>query len=211
MPDPKMLASLISTYGQDIKLPDLADKAGLQYERVRNIAYQRVKSVTDEEVEKIAKALGVPSRREDLPTLVGQPMAKLPIVGSASAGPGTDDHVEDSYAYVPNSVVIPDSVGWIVEGDSMSPWLLPGDIVIVRPHKTPRVGYAMLVRNEAGLCMVKQVILDGSSIMLKSLNPAYPDQPATVEIMGFVTGRYRSVDGYELTESQRDGLRPITW
>lgn len=203
-----MVAELIHAYSGDKSLAEIASTADINYQRLRNIVSGRVKEISDAELASIAKAIGVESNKEDLPRIIKMPMVKVPVVGTASAGPGAYVHPDQYSVYVPSSMVLHESRAWEAEGDSMMPWIQPGDVIIARPHKTPRPGYPMLVRNQEGEMMVKIIAYEGGHFVLRSLNPAYPDIPAQVEYIGYVTGRFRSVAGYELIESEQAGLRP---
>lgn len=210
MPSHDMVAELIHAYSGNKNLAEIADAASINYQRLRNIVAGRVKEVSDKEIDSIAKALGVIATKDELPRIIKMPMVKVPVVGAASAGPGAYIHPDQYSVYVPSSMVIHDSRAWEAEGDSMMPWIQPGDVIIARPHKTPRLGYPMLVRNSDGETMVKIIAHEGGQFVLRSLNAAYPDIPAQVEYIGYVTGRFRSVAGYELIESEPAGLRPPT-
>lgn len=204
-----MVQQLIRSYSGGMKLPEVARISGIGYERLRNIKRGIIQNVTEDEVSAIAKALGAPDGPADLPRVVRTKLQPVPVVGSASMGSGSSDHPDNYELYVPASMASDDCRAWEAEGDSMAPWIAPGDVVLVRPHKVPRVGYPMLVRREDGSVSLKIIAFENGGYLLKSLNPAYPSEPADVEYIGYMTGRYRSVAGYELIESELSGLRPI--
>lgn len=135
------------------------------------------------------------------------PMAKVPIVGSVSAGAGTDDNFEDMI-YVPAHMVNEPSNAWVAEGDSMMPWIQPGDIIIAKDHRVQRINTPFLVRREDGTISVKVLKFRDGSWILHSLNPAYNDEPAEVELIVYVTGIYRVQGSLETMICNNNGLVP---
>jgi phage repressor protein C with HTH and peptisase S24 domain len=187
---------------------ELAETLGMDYELVRNVKKNRSEAGWDQLKRLASEKLGREWPGESLPIPVNVPSVKVRLVGSASAGSGTDGNLEEGYVYVPTRYCAPDTVAWQAEGDSMMPWIQPGDIILARQHKEPRYGYAMLVRGRDGNCMVKKIGFDGGKTVLVSINHAYPKVPAEVEYLGYVTGIYHLIGTYERSESDMSGLRP---
>ena len=78
-----------------------------------------------------------------------------------------------------------------VHGDSMSPILSPGDIVIVSPRRRTDLRYPIGVVRMQGGVTLKRVRTKGEVIILESENPMYPpiELPiCEVEIIGRVWG-----------------------
>ena len=61
-----------------------------------------------------------------------------------------------------------------VKGDSMESKFPDGCIIIVEPDEYPRSGQYVIVRQNGDEATFKQYIEDGSSKLLKPLNPRYP-------------------------------------
>ena len=207
--DSKLIEETIANYVNSRALPKLADAAGVDYNRLRNYTRGRIKSLNAEEFARI-HSIGVRDSGNIYRILNVTPtaMVDVPVVGSAAGGSGAEIHGEEYTVPVPKDMTKDDTRGWLAEGDSMSPWIIPGDVVLCLPRKTPAIGYAMLIRNEDGGMMVKAVDLNGSGIVLRSINPTYPDLPASVEFIGIVTGIYRSVGSYTRVSNDLNGLKP---
>lgn len=125
------------------------------------------------------------------------PTGRLKIVGSASAGPGNGDHPDDDELDgVPAELCMPDYCGFIVEGDSMMPVLLPGDVAVFKIHRTEKFGYVWLIRRPDKNISVKKLEYDNGPV-LHSVNPIYsPEIASGVELLGFLVGIWR-IDGTE--------------
>lgn len=186
----------------------LADLLGIDYERLRNAIKGRSEKGFEEVSAIASKLLKRAWPETEVRTVQRVPLIRVPIVGLASAGSGTESGLESDEVWVPSTMVPDSAVAWPAVGDSMMPWIQPGDIVLATPQKEPRSGYAMLVRTQEGEVLVKKVAWSGGKFVLKSLNPTYPDVPATVEWLGLVTGIYISRGTYERAESDLHGLRP---
>jgi SOS-response transcriptional repressor LexA len=141
--------------------------------------------------------------------LKGMPMVKIPVVGRTSAGPGADMGTADDFeVWVPQHMLTDTSTGWVAEGDSMMPWIQPGDVVIAKESPTPRLNYAFLILRDDGTCSVKVLKWKGEEYEYLSLNPRYDPEPARGRLLGYVTGIYRAVGSHESIENDYNGLRP---
>lgn len=100
------------------------------------------------------------------------------------------------------------SNAWVAEGDSMMPWIQPGDIIIAKDHRVQRINTPFLVRREDGTISVKVLKFRDGSWILHSLNPAYEDEPAEVELIGYITGIYRVQGSLETMICNANGLLP---
>lgn len=109
-------------------------------------------------------------------------LTAVPIIGRAAAG--LSCHAESSnegYEYIPKKTLIPGEqyVYLKVVGDSMSPLIMEGDLVLVRCQSDIDSGEygVVLIDNEDGV--VKKVVIRKNSITLISENTSYP--PRTFE------------------------------
>ena len=144
-----------------------------------------------------------PGRSRGL-TLVGrgaEAVVEVPILGQIAAGQPllALQQVEDTLP-LPKSWVRGDEVFLLrVQGDSMAPLILPGDLVMVRVQ--PRVDRgdiaAVLIYDEA---TVKRVYEEAGGLVLKGDNPTFtplrfaPAEAAElVQILGKVVGVYRAL------------------
>jgi repressor LexA len=143
-----------------------------------------------------SRGLSLTSRLEDQ-------VVEVPILGRIAAGQPllATEHVEDTLA-LPRAWVQGEEVFLLrVTGESMAPLLLPGDLVMVRVQ--PRVAKGeiavVLVDEEA---TVKRVFEEVGGLVLRGDNPGFtplrfaPEEAAAmVQILGKVTGVYRSLEG----------------
>lgn len=131
---------------------------------------------------------------------------RVPVLASIPAGEGQEktdaDYPAGSGAY--GAVWVPDpedenAFALIVDGDSMAPDLLRGDIVIVSPRRAGDLRYPRaVIRLDGGDAMVKHVKFHGETATISSRNEAYPpfDVPRTsVQVVGRVVGLVREERG----------------
>lgn len=107
-------------------------------------------------------------------------LVDIPLLSSVPAGKTAamfhPDYVE-RYVTVDN-VKDPSAFALVVKGDSMSPRIEDGDIVVVSPHNEPRSGDICVVRvNDEDV--LKKVKIEGNYVHLIPLNPDF--EPVTVK------------------------------
>jgi phage repressor protein C with HTH and peptisase S24 domain len=192
----------VRSFASADRLKELSDRTGIDYGRIRNISAGRVQKFKSGEVEKILVIVG-----KEVFTPVASKTVYIPIVGNAAAGDGALDHPDEYSVPVPMFMTTDQTVGWITEGTSMMPLLEPGDIVVAEPRKELKYGCLMLFRNDAGV-LVKIPRYGPSGDYLESLNPAFEDIPALVEILGLVTGIYHSKGTRTKILFDSEGCRP---
>lgn len=119
----------------------------------------------------------------------------LPILGSVRAGCGGEvqEEVIGHEAVDPATLQTGEQYFWLrVAGDSMTPSINDGDLVLIRRQESVENGqYAVvLVNNEEGL--VKRIAFGNDFIELQSINPYYPprrfsgEDVTAVHILGVV-------------------------
>jgi repressor LexA len=176
----------------------LADKAGVVTRTLQR--WEKGEQVPDGvSITKIARATGVqptwlltgegemyplPSRPDNvysLPMTVRKKnrLVELPLISAVPAGKVATmfhpDHVDD-YVTV-DDVRDPGAFALRVKGNSMSPRIEDGDVVIVSPQAEARNGDICVVRVE-GEDTLKKVKFEGTYVHLIPLNPDY--EPVTV-------------------------------
>lgn len=163
-----------------------------------------------DKLEKISDALGVDltalmdkdeddySVENQSETAIGR---KIPIYGKVAAG----QPVEAIDEVLGWEVVSNDARGELfcltIKGDSMSPYLFPEDIVIVRSQKDAENGDIVIVQINGDQAACKKLMKHQSGISLISLNPIYEPMNFTNEqienypviIMGVVVECRRKV------------------
>lgn len=183
---------------------EMADRLGVTRDKYKNWEYN---TRPPQEVMRKAMAVKETSAPYRVSPPMTLPMSSVPVVGMASAGPGASDHHEYEI-WAPSHMVTQFSTAWEAEGDSMMPWIQPGDVVIVQEHRTERINTPFLVRREDGSVSVKILRYRNGAWMLQSLNPKYEEEPASVELIGFVTGIYRVQGSRETMVCDLNGLSP---
>ncbi len=135
------------------------------------------------------------------------PMVPVRVVGTAGAGVGVNADPGPETIFVPaNMGSNIDRLAHIVEGDSMMPFLEPGDVGVFREMRWPRPKKVFLLK-DAGGYLIKQVVYERDRFVGRSLNPRYEDLELDgVELVGMLVGIYRSVGSYERMEYDSDGL-----
>jgi SOS-response transcriptional repressor LexA len=81
-----------------------------------------------------------------------------------------------------------------VQGDSMEPEFVEGDIIIVDPERDPVSGQFVVAKNGEGEATFKRFMMDGSRIYLVPLNRRYPVVEVTennVKIVGVVVEKVK--------------------
>ncbi len=129
------------------------------------------------------------------------PIRAVPLYGAIPAGdPRWMEETVEGYVALPEEWVKGDEVFLLrVRGESMSPYILPGDQVIVRRQEH-------LSRGEIGVFRIGQEITlkrfypEENQVMLKGENPDFPalrfqgQELTGVAVLGKVIGVYRSVE-----------------
>lgn len=131
---------------------------------------------------------------EGLRTVSKMRMRAIPVAGIANGGPGQAMTAEEPYfdpLWVPEDMCDDFTLGWVMQGDSMSPWLVPGDVVVAQPASRLIPNKAFLVRLPEGIS-VKLAKFTKLGTELHSINPGFePIRGVEFTVLGIVTGRYR--------------------
>lgn len=186
--------------GKGLDQGTLADKIGIVARTLQR--WEKGEQVPDGvSITRIAKATGVvptwlltgegemypppPSRPENIYPLQAASrkrsrLVELPMVSAVPAGKVATifhpDHVDD-YVTV-DDVKDPQAFALKVKGNSMSPRIEDGDIVIVSPAEEPRSGDVCVVRVN-GEDTLKKVKFEGNYVHLVPMNPDF--DPVTVK------------------------------
>lgn len=126
-------------------------------------------------------------------SVVGRPVATIPLIGFAQAG---DRGFFDDAGYPAGAgwdeipfpeIGDPNAYALEVSGDSMEPLYRDGDRVIVSPSANVRRGDRVVVRTTEGEVMVKQLVrLTAKRIDLASVNPAHSGRSLATEEVGWM-------------------------
>jgi repressor LexA len=105
----------------------------------------------------------------------GKSIKKIPILGCVQAGMPTDAcECIEGYEEIPGELAETGTyIALRVKGDSMSPRILPGDIVIVRVQQDVESGDTAVVIVDDGEATVKKILKYPDGVRLVPNNPAY--------------------------------------
>lgn len=201
---------------EGISEQELASQLQMSYSDFRNGKDGKSKKQQEALIEKIKQRYPhLPKEwpSHEAPKLVlPVPMIPIPLVGGVEAGlqpVGQEDQVGLS-VLIPQTMYIKDCTAWTVTGTSMMDWLMPGETVITRPRRDPKLGFAHRIKLNDGSRSVKVITFDKDKgeYVLRSVNRNYADEAVECVIEGLVVGIY-SVDGsYQRIEFDPEGLRP---
>jgi repressor LexA len=103
-----------------------------------------------------------------------KPFFSVPLVGEVKAGFGLDAF-EDLMGCHPAEVRDPDNYFYLsVRGDSMEPYIRPGDLALVRRQNTLQSGEIGVILLPSGEGVLKRFIAGNGSVLLESFNPSTP-------------------------------------
>jgi repressor LexA len=122
----------------------------------------------------------------------------VPVVGRIAAGQSilAEENIEDQLL-INDSLAHGASFALTVSGDSMAPYILPGDIVLVRQQTEAQNNQIVVavfdedrIEREGS---VKRLRREFGSAELRSENDAYPPITESFSIVGIVVGMFRHV------------------
>jgi SOS-response transcriptional repressor LexA len=171
---------------------ELADRAAIEPETMRKLAkgYQRASDSLMQSlrnIEQMQKLYAVPVKgtdhghtlhNEERKPAKGQ---RVPVVSFSRAGAQGFDYTDLANQIdetVPTDCKDPNAFAIRLEGDSMAPNFLPGDLIIVAPNSEPRNGKVVIARlrdDDSALFKLYHVVgTEADKVRLTSYNPAYP-------------------------------------
>ena len=200
---------------------DFAAKIKIAYSQLGHyIGKNPTKNIGDAIAKRIEDAFGLPSHYLDqdfdllITTFDGnvnfnekiEIIKEVPVISWVQAGNWTQvmstnlAETIDSIPYIPD--VGPNGYGLIVEGESMSPWFLPGDRIYVNPDLAEAASNDDLVIamcNYATEATFKKLVIEMGQKYLIPLNKEWPGPKSitldsSCEIKGMVVGLYRPVN-----------------
>lgn len=123
----------------------------------------------------------------------------IPVYGAVRAGEGGMVQQELLGYHEANNADLTRNFFLVVKGDSMSPYLMDGDYVLIDTEVCVENGdiAVVIINGEEGV--IKKVYRNGDTYRLISLNASYPDRVVTstestpVYVNGKVTQMYRNI------------------
>lgn len=165
---------------------DLGNALGIQKAAVQKYEKGTVKNIKRENLIKLAKILNTTPEYIlgwDAPSnvyAVSDDMVNIPVLAKVSAGLGCyADTISDyavDYEPVQRTSLTPGEhyVYLRVEGDSMYPIFIEGDLVLVRCQSSVDSGSYAVVMIDGHDGVVKKIVYGSDFIELHSINPMYP-------------------------------------
>ncbi|NWC92654.1 MULTISPECIES: LexA family transcriptional regulator [unclassified Pseudomonas] len=171
---------------------EMARRTGLKQPTVHRIVAGESKSPKRENIEKIAKALRLPSKwlwdggprpesslNDESNVVSGPPITtparRIDIMGTAQMGP--DGHwvgLEDAGGFVETWSRDSDAYALLLRGDSMAPAIRSGWIAVCEPNHRLVPGEYVMVTTTDGQSMVKELLFHNEKeVSLMSINAAY--------------------------------------
>lgn len=118
---------------------------------------------------------------------------RLPILGRVPAGMPVEAIAEiEDYLAVDEAIAKRANFVLRVKGDSMSPQLLDGDMVLVQSTPVANNGDIVVASVEDGEATVKRLRRGGRELFLEPINPAYPLIRGRIAVIGKVTSLIRT-------------------
>ncbi len=175
---------------------ELANRLGIQYQQVsaseRDLTFPRkgrliqICEILNAPYAELAEAkfrTQNPGLPEDaFPYESRRRLPPIPLIGLAAAGQGLFPNLEgtavaaDDYLDRPDDLRDEQVYGVRVFGDSMTPVVKPGAIVIASPEASCQNGDLAVVVTQDGEAMIKLVYYKGEELLLRSTNPAFPER-----------------------------------
>ncbi len=158
---------------QNLTQDDVAQRIGVS--RTSYLKYEKGTHEPDyDTLKKIADFLSL-----DIDTLLGKERrgkkTMIPVLGSVAAGrPSEAYEAIEGYEEIDESLAASGSyVALRIKGESMSPKILPGDIVIVRLQSDVESGEVAVVFVDDDEATVKKVVKHSDGVSLIPYNPSY--------------------------------------
>jgi repressor LexA len=122
---------------------------------------------------------------------------RLPLLGRVPAGAPREAFIAtDEFVTVDDGLAKKAQFALRVKGDSMSPHILDGDLVLVRGTPTADDGDIVVAGVEDGEATVKRLRRRGRETFLEAINPAYaPIRGGHITVVGRVTALIRPTIG----------------
>lgn len=179
-----------------LTLEEIGKKVGVSKATVQRWESGSIKNVRRDKIAKLAKALqctpaylmgweesdksetAIPDNF-DIITISEKDFAMIPVVGTISAGIGclAEQHFDErELVYLPDlkGTKLKDYFYLKVQGDSMYPMLVEGDLALIRKQTSVDSGSYAAVMIDSQEGVLKKVIYGSDWIELQSVNPMYP-------------------------------------
>lgn len=123
--------------------------------------------------------------------LVSGRVGRLRIAGAVAAGDGANDIEPEELDNVPIEFAQPDYSGLIADGPSMLPYIQPGDILVFKDSKVPKLNRIVCARIDADpQLVVKTLTHSGDQWVLEAANANFGSIIPThhLDMIGYLVG-----------------------
>lgn len=189
-----------------LTLEQVANQVGVGKSTVRKWETGMIANMRRDKIASLAKALHTTPAYlmgwdDDSQTHNSKHGVQIPVLGQVAAGIPIDA-IEDiiDYDEIPAEwTKTGEYFGLKIKGDSMSPRILNGDVVIVRKQSSCDNGDIAVILVNGENATVKKVQISNSGIMLIPLNPTYEpkffDQQAVLDLPVTIIGKVVELRG----------------
>lgn len=184
--------SSIAAYEKDINMPPLP-----VLKRIASVLNKPLSYFIDEE-QSIAQPEQINTLIRRLNEVLSSAHFRIPILGKVPAGDWHDAGLPEAVDYIS----LDESLGkhahfaLVVEGMSMHPTIMGGDLVLVQQGRLPKNRDIVVVRNENGEVTLKRYVNIKGQVFLKPDNPDYGEPTSEVGVLvGVVIGVVRYLVG----------------
>ncbi|MBQ5326141.1 MAG: helix-turn-helix domain-containing protein [Oscillospiraceae bacterium] len=165
-----------------ITLEEIGEYVGVSKTTVQRWESGNISNMRRDRIKKLSEILQI-----DADMLLGINMqqnefVKIPVIGKVDTGTPIAEQADiKGYEYVPKEWTENDTIfAFEIDGDSMEPRIVEGDIVIVHSQKDVENGETAVVMIE-GEVTCKRVIKHSEGVVFMSNNPQYPPFYVTFE------------------------------
>jgi len=184
----------------------VVEKAGIQHRTYNRILNNE--TYESDTIERIVKAFGFESiwelyeayKREQeakeenllerikrLERIIAEGIRSIPLISIVEAGKyGIEAALESPMGVIEIPVSRADLYAFRVEGDSMEPRILEGDIIVVAQASEPQAGDIVVVKFKDGETMLKWLKKKDKICLFKSFNPNVDDIYANLDEIEFM-------------------------
>lgn len=163
---------------QKITLKELGSSVGISESTTKRYEDGQIKGVDVNIIKKFANALSVSPAwlmgYDDAPAAPRKKGVRIPVLGYVAAGIPVEaiENVIDEEEIPEEMARHGEYFGLLVHGDSMTPTINDGDIVIIRKQATARTGDIALVMINGDEATVKEIKIQEDGLVLIGHNPA---------------------------------------
>lgn len=192
---------------KDVSIADIANATGLPYTTVDSIIKKKLKDIKYGSAQKIADYFGVTvdflatgERANNVIPYDHSRLVFVPVVGETAAGYPiyADQQYDEMFPIDTRFVNIKgykkeDFFYLRINGDSMAPYIMDKDLVLVRKQDIVDNNELAVVLCNSETATVKRVVFAGDKIILNSDNKQYPPQIYNTDecrILGKVINRF---------------------